>query len=215
MNILITDHRPFVRKGITAMLSSEPAYGLSRESSSEEHTLEILQTQPSELLICHWKSGKHNGLELIQKARKVGYKGKVLLLVSSISKSEFALAKNQNIDGLITQTASPEEFIHALHLISLGRCYYDSSILDSLMTPLSTDFLEQNPIDQLTSKEMEVLCALGQGLTNRQIAELLYVTEYTVKKHVSQVLAKLRLRDRTHAALYANIKGIAEYEVPV
>lgn len=215
MNILIADHRPFVRKGLTAMLSAEPSYGVSRESSSEEHTLEILQKHPSDLLICHWKCGTHNGLELVQKARKVGYEGKVLLLVSNISKSELALAKKQNIDGLIAQTASPEEFIHALHLIRLGRRYYDSYILDSLLTPLSADYLEQNRTEQLTSKEMEVLCALGQGLSNRQIAELLYVTEYTVKKHVSQVLAKLRLGDRTHAALFANVKGIARYEVPV
>ena len=67
--------------------------------------------------------------------------------------------------------------------------------------------------NRLTPKEKEVLIELGKGLSNKEISQILYITEYTVKKHVSQVLAKLGLADRTHAALYANAKGLVRYVV--
>lgn len=62
--------------------------------------------------------------------------------------------------------------------------------------------------EKLTSRELEVLTALGEGLNNKEIAKKLYISEYTVKKHVSQVLAKLKFADRTQAALYAQEKII-------
>jgi len=74
-------------------------------------------------------------------------------------------------------------------------------------------FEEDGHIEQLTPKEKEVLLELGMGLSNKQISQALYITEYTVKKHVSQVLAKLDLADRTNAALYANVKGLVTYHV--
>ncbi|MFA1642498.1 response regulator transcription factor [Chryseomicrobium imtechense] len=68
-------------------------------------------------------------------------------------------------------------------------------------------------MNQLTAKELEVLIGLGKGNNNKVIAENLYISEYTVKKHVSQILSKLDLPDRTQAALYANAMGIVTYAV--
>ena len=76
--------------------------------------------------------------------------------------------------------------------------------------PMELLMKESSKNDQdsnLTAREKEVLRALGEGLSNRDIAEKLYITEYTVKKHVSQILSKLELADRTQAALYAHSKG--------
>ena len=109
--------------------------------------------------------------------------------------------------------ALPEELIHALQIVSRGRKYYDPGVLDLLMTSQELPFAIDGQIEQLTPKEKEVLLELGMGVPNKQISQTLFITEYTVKKHVSQVLAKLGLANRTNAALYANAKGLVTYNV--
>ena len=97
----------------------------------------------------------------------------------------------------------PEEIVNALRLVSKGRKYYDPSMMEIMMKKEKLDHIEQ-----LTSRELEVLAALGEGLKNKDIAKQLFITEYTVKKHVSQILGKLGLSCRTQAALYASTRGI-------
>lgn len=215
MKILITDHRPFVRSGLSAILSAEPEFNIIGEVESGVQAIQSIKQHSPDLLISNWRFGTTSGLELIKELRKEGYAGKTLLLAEHVTKREFSQVKALHIEGLIASTAIQEEFIHALNLLRLGRRYYDSHILESFLETPSVGPSKSDPYHQLTEKELEVLQALGHGLSNRQIAESLFVTEYTVKKHVSQVLSKLELADRTHAALYANARGIACYEVSV
>jgi two-component system nitrate/nitrite response regulator NarL len=103
--------------------------------------------------------------------------------------------------------ALPEEILYAIRIIGRGRKYYDPNVVRLMVEDNGGGFTEE-----LTPREWDVLKALGRGLANRQIAKELYITEYTVKKHVSQILAKLGLKDRTQAALYANARGVARYQ---
>lgn len=215
MKILIADHRPYVRKGLTAILAADSEIHSIDEVGSEGQAIARIKHHTPDLLISNWKTGTTSSIEFIKEARKRGYQGKVLLLAEYVSKHEFGEVKALSIEGLIAQTAIQEEFIHALQLLRMGRIYFDSNILANLLDSPSEYLQKADPFHQLTEKEVEVLQALGHGLSNRQIAESQFVTEYTVKKHVGQVLAKLELADRTHAALYANVKGISRYEVSV
>jgi len=95
-----------------------------------------------------------------------------------------------------------------MRIVHKGRRYVDPSFMAG---PEGPGVLPGEGLRALTQKEREVLSLLGEGLTNRQIAERLFVTEFTVKKHVGQVLAKLGLPDRTQAALYANTVGVAHF----
>ncbi|WJY26445.1 response regulator transcription factor [Sporosarcina trichiuri] len=215
MEILIIDHRPIVRSGLRTLLSDFPGFHICGEAISKEEAIPFIRQSPPDLLIANWCLGTLSGLELIQEVRTNGYCGKSLVLAESVTQQEFYEVKTSKVDGLLASTATEEEFMCALNLIRLGRTYYDSQLLVNLLANTADKKPENPPHDQLTNKELEVLQALGQGLSNRQIAGDLFVTEFTVKKHVSQVLAKLGLADRTHAALYANAKGIARYEVSV
>ncbi|HCF50030.1 MAG TPA: hypothetical protein DER60_07090 [Syntrophomonas sp.] len=86
-----------------------------------------------------------------------------------------------------------------------NRTYLDPVIMQTLLSQDKND-----PIEQLTPREIEVLEYLATGMTNRQIAAKLFVTEYTIKKHVGQILGKLGLADRTQAALYACSHGLGK-----
>ena len=135
------------------------------------------------------------------------------MLTSSTEERDFKRAKEISVDGYVLKEALPEELINALQIVSKGRKYYDPGVLDLLMTSHERPFEIDGHIEQLTPKEKEVLLELGMGHSNKQISQTLFITEYTVKKHVSQVLAKLGLADRTNAALYANAKGLVTYNV--
>ena len=104
------------------------------------------------------------------------------------------------IDGYILKETLPEELISALRLVGQGRPYIDPSIMEIV---IQWQKRTVDPLTSLTPREREVLGSLSRGLSNRQIGKDLYISEYTVKKHVSSILAKLGLDDRTQAALYA------------
>lgn len=212
MKVIIVDDHPLVRKGLSSLLTLDGSMEVIGEATNRREAMELLKTLKPDLALVDLRLGNESGLDLITEAIGLGGNCKFVILTSSTEEDDFKRAKAIGIDGYILKDAFPEELLHALRIISKGRKYYDPGVFDLLMNarkPLEID----NQIEQLTPKEREVLLELGMGLSNREISKSMYITEYTVKKHVSQVLAKLDLSDRTHAALYANAKGLVTYVV--
>lgn len=132
-----------------------------------------------------------------------------MLLINLNFSRPLERAITMNLDGYITFKALPEELTHAIHVIHSGKKYYDSDVLHALM---QTQREMNGIIEDLTLKEKEVLKSLGMGFSNKMISEHLFITENTVKKHVSQILSKLNLVNRTQAALYANEREIVRFK---
>ena len=107
------------------------------------------------------------------------------------------------IDSYILANIDGEGIKYAVRLLSKGRKYFDSDLVENYM---EKDNLEE--IKELTKREKEILICISKGKTNYEIANDLCITEHTVKKHTSNIFEKLKLRDRTHAALYVHEKGI-------
>jgi len=213
MQIVIVDDHPLVRKGLTSILSIYGEMEVLGEAASRKEALTLFLTAKPDLAIVDLRLANESGLELIAEAKQQGITCKFVVLTSSTEEHDFKQAKEIGVDGYILKEALPEELIHALGVISKGRKYYDPGVFDLVLKSSASPFEDDGHIEQLTPKEKEVLLELGMGLSNKQISQALYITEFTVKKHVSQVLAKLNLADRTHAALYANVKGLVTYSV--
>ena len=212
MNVVIVDDHPLVRRGLTSILSLDDSMEVLREATNSREALILFNSTKPELALVDLRLGEESGLDLISNAKRQGVTCKFVVLTSSMEEEDFKRAKEIGVDGYVLKEALPEELIHALQIIGKGRKYYDTGILDLLMKT-NESIEEDSHIEQLTPKEKEVLIKLGMGHSNKEISQTLYITEYTVKKHVSQVFAKLGLADRTHAALYANAKGLAKYVV--
>jgi len=213
MQIVIVDDHPLVRKGLASILSIDGAMKVLGEAANRKEALTLFQKTKPDLAIVDLRLANESGLELITEAKQLGITCKFVVLTSSTDEQDFKQAKEIGVDGYILKEALPEELIHALGIIGRGRKYYDPGVFDLVSKLSESPFEEDGHIEQLTPKEKEVLLELGMGLSNKQISQALYITEYTVKKHVSQVLAKLDLADRTNAALYANVKGLVTYHV--
>jgi two-component system nitrate/nitrite response regulator NarL len=212
MKVVIVDDHPLVRKGLTSILSLDGSMEVLGEATNSREALELFKTTKPDLVLVDLRLGNESGLELITDAKRLGITCKFVVLTSSSEENDFKKAKEIGVEGYILKEALPEELLHALTVIRKGRKYYDTAVLDLLMNS-NHPLVEDGHIEQLTPKEKEILIELGKGHSNKEISKTLYITEFTVKKHVSQVFAKLGLADRTQAALYANAKGLVTYVV--
>ena len=215
MKIVVVDDQTLIRKGLVSILSLLDSMEVIGEATNAQEALPLIQREKPDLAIVDFHLGKDCGLDLIKEARQMGCTCKFAILTYSKDLLSFELAKAMDVDGYISLEAHPEELIYAFHMIQRGRKYYDPDIIDLLMQPQKIPRIDNGRVGQLTSKEREVLQKLGIGFSNKQIAENLFITENTVKKHVSQVLSKLNLVDRTQAALYANETGLVQYKYDV
>jgi two-component system, NarL family, nitrate/nitrite response regulator NarL len=210
LKIVIVDDHPLVRKGLTSILILDESMEVLGEATNGREAMELFSSEKPDLALVDLRLANESGLDLITKAMKQGITCKFVVLTSSIEEKDFLLAKETGVDGYVLKEAFPEELIHALKIVGKGRKYYDPGVMDLVMRQNGHQN-ENGLIEQLTPKEMEVLIELGKGHSNKDISRNLFITEYTVKKHVSQILAKLSLADRTQAALYANAKGLVTY----
>ncbi|KGR73835.1 response regulator transcription factor [Ureibacillus sinduriensis] len=209
MKVVIIDNHALIRKGLQFIFSTVGTIQVTGEATNSQEALHLLNKVQPDIAIIDLQLGDEHGLNIIKEAHRLGVACKFAILASSMTEEDFQRAKDMNVDGFLSKEALAEELIYGLNVIAKGRKYYDPTILDGVMNSNSLHEYEE----QLTPKEIEVLIELGKGLSNKEISNALYITEYTVKKHVSQIFSKLGLSDRTQAALYANAKGLVTYVV--
>ncbi|MBT2288378.1 response regulator transcription factor [Paenibacillus albidus] len=208
MKIVIVDDHPLVRRGLAAVISMQPNVQFAGEATNGQEALLVIEEAQPDLVLIDLKLADESGLDVIKAARTRGIASKFILLTSSASREDFLKAEEVLVDGYVLKEALPEELLFAIQLVHKGRKYYDPGLMEDKMRMSGS-----SPTDELTPKEKEVLIELGQGACNREIAARLFISEFTVKKHVSQILAKLQVADRTQAALYANAVGLTKYEM--
>lgn len=210
VEMIILDDHPLVRQGIRMIVSSDHSLTIVGEASSASEAFELMARTKPDLVLVDLNLGEDNGLDFIRHARSLGHDCKYLILTSSTTSSELRLAKSLDVEGICLKEARPEDLMYAIDVVARGRKYYDPAFMDALMDSEPTT--GELAFAELTPKEIEVLITLGKGRSNKEIASELYITEFTVKKHVSQILSKLNLADRTQAALYALSKGLVQFE---
>lgn len=205
MKILIVDDHPLVRKGISSTLSFEENIEKILEASNIEEAMNQIRLEKPELAIVDLNLSHEDGLEIVSSSRKVGSKTKFLILTSSIKKDDFARAMEVDVDGYILKEAFAEDILYAINVVLRDRKFIDPEVI-RYQTIKNNEY---NNIDKLTPRESDVLEELGNGLSNIEIAQELFISENTVKKHVSNILSKLELGDRTQAALL--VKSVANF----
>ncbi|MDR3541172.1 MAG: response regulator transcription factor [Desulfosporosinus sp.] len=204
MNIVIVDDHPLVLQGLTAVISAEGDMDLIGEAATADEAVEIVTRAKPDIALVDLRLMDVSGLDIVKVCMEKVPTCKFIILTFSIDQEDFRRARELGVDGYVLKEAFPEELISAIRLVYRGRKYYDPSMVDLMMNQDEND----SRVEQLTTRELEVLSALGEGLNNKNIGKKLCITEFTVKKHVSQVLAKLNFTDRTQAALYAMEKRI-------
>lgn len=204
MKVVIVDDHPLVTRGLALVLSMEEDMELCGEAGDVKQALALIEQVNPDVAMVDLRLANESGMDLLKAMRERNIQCKTIILTSSGDIDDFRAAEAHGVDGYILKEALPEELLNAIRIVSRGRKYYDPVLLAQKVNGIKSN----QAIAELTPREKDVLTALGKGLTNREIAKALYITEHTVKKHVSQILAKLGLPDRTNAALFANSIGL-------
>jgi NarL family two-component system response regulator LiaR len=155
---------------------------------------------------------RKSGIEAIEEIKRTMPSTRILVLTSFAEDDKVFPAIKAGAHGYLLKDTSPAELLRAIREVDRGEPSMHPTIARKLMLELQRSSGLPPTEEPLTEREVEVLSLVAQGLTNQEIADRLYVSERTVRTHVSNILSKLHLANRTQAALYALRKGLASLD---
>ena len=212
IRILIVDDHPVVRHGLRGMLNIKP--GLEVVGEAEDGDEAILQARALEpdVILLDLILPRKDGLAVIEELKQEAHQAYILVLTSLTEDEKLIAALDAGAQGCLLKDSSPTELVRAVRDVYEGELALHPAIARKLLSSSEQPSETQTYYDSLTKREVEILQLLAQGLSNRQIAESMVISEQTVRSHVTHILEKLGLANRTQAALYALRQGIAQLD---
>ena len=202
ITVLIADDHPVVRQGLRVLLSLHSDIEVVGEASDGAEAVELAAAVTPDVVLLDLKLPGLDGLGVLAELRDAGLPARVLVLTSVADPASVTVAMRAGAAGFLYKDVDPDALVRAVRSVHDGH---------TVLAPEAAGTLVQSRVrsaalgglDALTAREREVLAQIAEGRSNREIARLLHMSEKTVKTHVSSVLAKLGVADRTQAALYA------------
>jgi NarL family two-component system response regulator LiaR len=209
ISVLIADDHPFVRHGLRTYLETLDDMDVVGEASDGAEAVELAERLLPDVVLMDLVMPELDGVEATRRIRVASPATKVIALTSFDDDEKVFPAIKAGAAGYLLKDVSPADLADAVRKASRGEALLAPSVAARLMQEVSG---ERTASAGLTERELEVLRLIARGMSNKLIAHELVVSEKTVKTHVSNILAKLHLADRTQAALYAVREGLAELE---
>lgn len=218
IRVVVSDDHPVVRQGLRTFLEAR-GFDVVGEAGDGEAAVRAVREAGPDVLLTDLVMPGVDGIAAIRRLRADGPPVGILVLTSFSGADQVIPAIQAGADGYLLKDAGPAALEDAIRAVHRGEPMLAPEAAAVVMARVAGEALGSAPgpegtdhpdLARLTAREREVLAGLGRGLSNRALAAELFVSEKTVKTHVSSVLAKLRLVDRTQAALFAVRVGIAD-----
>ena len=201
IRVLIADDHKVVRQGLRFLLSSEPGIEVAGEAADGVAALDAIRDIRPDVVLLDLFMPRLDGLAVLAAMREQRLTAAVLVLTSSADDQHLVQAIKAGALSYLPKTAGVDQVVDAVRAAARGESVLQPAATARLLRELR--HAAADPLGQLTPRETDVLKGLAQGRSNREIAKALSVSEETVKSHVSSILAKLGLADRTQAAIFA------------
>jgi len=209
IRVLIADDHAIVRKGICALLATEPGIEVVAEAEDGQEAVDQAERVQPDVVLMDLVMPGTDGLEATRRITAMQPKARILVLTSFAGDDKVFPAIKAGALGYLLKDSRPEELVEAIQQVYQGESSLHPSIARKLLRELAEPVGQGPAVDTLTERELEVLCLVAQGHSNREISNQLTISEATVRTHVSNILSKLNLDSRTQAALYALREGLA------
>jgi DNA-binding NarL/FixJ family response regulator len=203
IRILLVDDHEIVRRGIADLIGTQDDLEVVGEAASVTEALARAPQVDADVAILDVRMPDGNGIELCRDLRSQLPKLNCLMLTSYADDEALVDAIMAGAAGFVLKQVLGSDLINAVRTIGTGGSLLDPKTTAALMVRIRRDREEQDPLHTLTEQERAVFDLIGQGLTNRQIGERLFLAEKTVKNYVSHLLNKLGMQRRTQAAVLA------------
>ena len=202
ITVLIADDHPVVRQGLRVLLSLEDDIEVVGEVGDGAEAVELAAALGPDVILLDLKLPVLDGLGVLANLRDRGLPARTLVLTSVADQASVTVAMRAGAAGFLYKDVDPDALVRAVRSVHDGNTVLAPEAAGSLVRSGARSAAVAG-LDALTVREREVLAQVAEGRSNREIARLLHMSEKTVKTHVSSVLAKLGVADRTQAALYA------------
>ena len=193
ISVLIVDDHPVVRQGLRALLEVQDDIVVVGEAGEGREAVSLATSLSPDIVLLDLKLPGMDGVAVLQPLSAAGLR--VLVLTSATDPAAASQAVRAGAAGVVYKDIDPDALVRAI------RSVHDGNVL--LAPEAASSLVRGSAANTLTPREREVLAGIAEGRSNREIARVLRVSEKTVKAHVSSVLAKLGVQDRTQAAVYA------------
>lgn len=209
IKVLLVDDQGLIRQGLRVLLELEPDLEIVGEAENGEQAINLVAKFQPDVVLLDIRMPIMDGVAATREIQKRFAKTKILVL-TTFDDDEYVSAALQNgAMGYLLKDTPSEELAVAIRAVYKGYTQLGPGIVKKLLTQFSSGILTQSPpvpssLAELTPREKEVLRLIATGASNREIAQQLYISEGTVKNHVTNILNRLNLRDRTQAAIWAN-----------
>ncbi|MCW3490595.1 response regulator [Dethiobacter alkaliphilus] len=208
ISLLIVDDHDMVRRGLTAYLGTQPDIAIVGEASSGREAVQVAQKLRPEVILMDLLMEDGNGIEATRDILATHAECKIIILTSFYDDEQVFPALEAGAFSYLLKTARGEDIARAIRGAAAGEPVIEAKVATKMAGRLRGTKTCLH--DRLTARELDVLRLLGDGKTNQEIGEQLVIGIKTVKTHVSNILNKLELQDRTQAAIYANRQGLVK-----
>lgn len=210
IRILIVDDHELVRQGFRALLAVKPGFEVVGEAADGREAVEMAQICRPDVILLDLVMPQMDGIEATRAIRSQDPGASILIITSFAEDEQVYQAIKAGALGYLLKDSSPEELMRAINDVYQGRLSLHPNIAGALIQELNRPSDLPPTSDPLTVREEEILILVAKGWSNQEIAAKLVVSERTVGAHVSNILGKLYLANRTQAALYALRSGLTD-----
>ncbi|MGE6538854.1 response regulator [Bacillus luti] len=212
IKVLLVDDHTVVLKGLAFFLSTQDDLELVGEANNGKEALVKVGEANPDVVLMDLYMPEMDGVEATAHIKKEYPDVKVIVLTSFSDQAHVLPALKAGASGYILKDVEPDQLVEAIRSAHKGNIQLHPDIANALLSQALPEEEKEEEhfihVDVLTARENEVLQLLAKGMSNKEVASVLVITEKTVKAHVSSILSKLNLSDRTQAALYAVRNGI-------
>lgn len=203
IRIVVVDDHFIVRIGLLSLINTEPNLTVVGEAGDGHEAIRLFQELRPDLVVMDMRLPGLEGPEAARAIREIDPAARILMLSAFEGDADIHTALEAGASGYVLKSVTGEELIPAINAVAAGRRWVPQEIASRLRS--------RNTYEELTAREHEVLIQLSRGLANKEIADILGISEHTTKGHLKSILGKLRVLDRTQAVIAAVQRGLIHY----
>lgn len=216
VNVLIVDDHPLLRQGLSRLLELEGGINVVGQASNGIEALHLMDQLEPDVLLLDINMPGMNGIEVAKAVREKHPNTEVLVLTIHDNESYVNEMIRVGAKGYLLKDAEPREVVLAIKKVATGDTVYSTQLMERVMERYHHMEMQYGRLQsaaaiqdlELTNRELEILQYICEGLSNKEIAKALFISEKTVKNHITSLLRKLEVEDRTQAAVFAVSHGM-------
>lgn len=213
IRILLVDDHKIVRQGVRAFFDAHEGIEVIGEAGSGAEAVKLVEERVPDVVLMDLIMPEMDGVEATRLAKSISPRTQIVVLTSYHDDEHIFPALQAGALSYILKDVEMDELAEAVFKASRGEATLHPQVASRVIQELHGRKKDENTLDvDLTKREMEILKVIAQGMSNSEIAEKFVISKYTVKGHVSNILSKLHLADRTQAAVYAWQQGVVGRE---